>query len=87
MKSEDMQEIKMALREIFVETLRLDINPAQIAESDLITGLGIDSIVLMEILTQVENRFEISIEDEDVSPTLVDSLDTFAAYIAKKQSQ
>lgn len=82
-----MQEIKTALREVFVEALRLDLNPAHIGEADLIAQLGIDSIVLMEILTQVENRFEIIIEDEDVSPALVDSLDAFASYIAKKQSQ
>jgi acyl carrier protein len=82
-----MQEIKTALREVFITALRLDINPADIGKADLIAQLGIDSIVLMEIITQVENRFGIIIEDEDVSPALVDSLDTFAAYIAKKQSQ
>ena len=74
-----MQEIKTALREVFVEALRLDLNPADIGEADLIAQLGIDSIVLMEILTQVENRFEIIIEDEDVSPALVDSLNVFAS--------
>lgn len=80
-----MEEIKAALREILVETLRLRIDPTQVGEGDLVAQLGIDSIALMEILTAVEKRFHIIIEDEEVSPTLVNSLDTLARYIAKKK--
>jgi acyl carrier protein len=79
-----MEEIKAALREIFVETLRLPIDPSQVGESDLVAHLGIDSIGLMEIITRVENRFHITVEEEDISPTLVNSLDTFSAYVKKK---
>lgn len=82
-----MEEIKAALREILVETLRLQIDPTQIGEGDLVAQLGIDSIGLMEIITRVENRFHITIEEEDVSPTLVNSLDTFSMYVKAKQSQ
>lgn len=80
-----MEDIKAALREIFVETLRLPIDPIQVGESDLVSRLGIDSIGLMEILTRVENRFHITIEEEDLSPALVDSLDAFAGYVKKRQ--
>jgi acyl carrier protein len=79
-----MEEIKAALREIFVETLRLPIDPSQVGESDLVARLGIDSIGLMEIITRVENRFHITVEEGDISPTLVNSLDTFSAYVQKK---
>ena len=82
-----MEEIKTALREILVETLRLSIDPTQIGESNLVTQLGIDSIGLMEIITRVEHRFHITIEEEDLSPTLVDSLDTFAEYVKKRKAQ
>jgi len=82
-----MEEIKAALREIFVETLRLQIDPTQVGEGDLVAQLGVDSIGLMEIITCVENRFHIIIADEEVSPTLVNSLDTLSAYIAKKQNE
>jgi acyl carrier protein len=39
----------------------------------------------MEIITRVENTFHITIEEEDVSLTLVDSLDTFANYVQAKR--
>ena len=80
-----MEEIKAALREILVETLRLPIDPEQVGESDLVAQLGIDSIGLMEIITRVEQRFHIAVEEEDIPSTLVNSLDTFAAYVKKKK--
>ena len=80
-----MEEIKAALRAIFVESLRLAIDPTQVGESDLVVQLGIDSIGLMEIITQVENRFHITVEEEDIYPTLVNSLDTFSTYVKAKQ--
>jgi len=80
-----MEEIKAALREIFVEILRLPIDPIHVGESDLVAQLGIDSIGLMEIITRVENRFHITVEEEDISPTLVNSLDTFSMYVKKKK--
>jgi acyl carrier protein len=82
-----MKQIKTALREIFIDTLRLQMSPSQVGEEDLVARLGIDSIALMEIITRVENRFRIVVEDEDVSPTLVNSFDTLARYIAGKTSK
>ncbi len=81
-----MQDIKSVLRELFVDTLRLPISPVEVGETNLIADLGIDSIAAMELLTQVENHFNILIDDTDVSPVLVDSLHTLSDYIAQKKS-
>ncbi|NOT57468.1 MAG: acyl carrier protein [Deltaproteobacteria bacterium] len=80
-----MQEIKATLREILVSTLRLSIDPAHVGESDLVARLGVDSIGFMEVITQVEHRFQITVDEEDLTPSLVNSLDTLALYIAKKK--
>lgn len=81
-----MEDIKSSLRKLFVDTLRLPISPAEMRETNLIADLGIDSIGVMELLTRVENQFKILIDDADVSPALVDSLDTLSDYIAQKKS-
>jgi acyl carrier protein len=81
-----MKDIKSGLRELFVDTLRLPISPAEVGETNLIADLGIDSIGVMELLTRVENQFKILIDDADVSPALVDSLNTLADYITQKKS-
>lgn len=81
-----MEDIKSGLRQLFVDTLHLPISPAEVGETNLIADLGIDSIGVMELLTRVENHFNILIDDVDVSPALVDSLDTLSNYIAQKKS-
>jgi acyl carrier protein len=81
-----MEKIKSGLRELFVDTLRLPISPAEMGETNLIADLGIDSMATMELLTRVENQFHILIDDVDVSPALVDSLHTLADYISQKKS-
>ena len=81
-----MEDIKSGLRELFVDTLHLPISPAEVGETNLIADLGIDSIGVMELLTRIENQFNILIDDADVSPDLVDSLDSLADYITQKKS-
>ena len=82
-----MEPIKTSLRQLFVETLRLPIAPDDIGETNLVADWGIDSIGVMELLTRVENRFQILIDDADISPSLVDSLETLSNYIARKQAE
>ncbi len=82
-----VQDIKTTLRDLLVKTLRLQIEPADVGETDLIDQLGIDSLGALEILTRIENTFHIVIDDADISPALVDSLDTLTAYITAKQDQ
>jgi acyl carrier protein len=81
-----MEDIKSGLRELFVTTLRLPISPAEVGETNLLADLGIDSIGVMELLTRVENQFNILIDDADVSPDLVNSLNTLTDYITQKKS-
>jgi len=80
-----MEDIRTYLRDIFVKALRLQIDATEIRDTNLIATLGIDSINALEILIWVEDKFKILIEDADLSPALVDSLDTLASYIQSKQ--
>ncbi|MCP4656366.1 MAG: acyl carrier protein [bacterium] len=81
-----MEEIKKRLQEIFVQALRRKMDPSEVGETGLVSRLGIDSINSLEVLIWVEDEFKVTIEDEDLSPQLVDSLDNLAAYIVKKQA-
>lgn len=79
-----MEDLKTNLRKIVAKALRLESDPAEIGDMNLISTLGIDSISSMEILIWVEDEFNITIEDEDLSPALVDSLDTLATYVESR---
>jgi acyl carrier protein len=80
-----MEDIKLALREIFVQALRLHTDPGALPDENLVHSLGIDSISSLEILIWVEDHFKIRIEDQDLSPKLVDSLDKLASFIQECQ--
>lgn len=79
-----MIDIKTQLRSIIVQALHLDQSPESIPDSNLTATLGLDSINSLELLIWVENNFKISIDDEDLSVALVDSLDVLAGYVQKK---
>lgn len=78
-----MEDTKDKLRDIFARALRLPPDHAPIADANLVRDLGIDSISTMEILIWVEDEFSIVIEDQDLSPRLVDSLDVLASYVTQ----
>lgn len=86
MTGEIMEETKDRLRQIYASALKLDIAPEEIGDTNLVSTLGIDSITSLEILVWVEDQFKITIQDEDLSPALLDSLDTLATYIEQHQA-
>lgn len=79
-----MEEIKNKLREVYVEALKLNLDPATIGDEHLITKLGIDSINALEILIWVEDAFGVAIDDHDLSPQMLDSLDVIGNYIEQR---
>ncbi|MGZ4828030.1 MAG: acyl carrier protein [Candidatus Angelobacter sp.] len=81
-----MNDIKNQLRSIIVQALHLNQSPETIPETNLTSALGLDSINSLELLIWVENHFKISINDEDLSVALIDSLDVLAAYVERQLS-
>ncbi|WP_030241113.1 acyl carrier protein [Streptomyces sp. NRRL S-350] len=82
-----MNDTKDRLRRLMVESLRLDIAPEAIPDTNLRDAVGIDSVMGLEFLIWVENEFGIQIQDEDLSVELVDSLDALAAYVDERAAE
>ena len=81
-----MTDTKTKLRELLVQSLRLQRTPESIPDRNLAAELGLDSINSLEFLIWVENEFEIQIEDSALSVALVDSLDKLASYVEKRRA-
>lgn len=79
-----IEDIKTRLRKLYVDVLKLQQEESRIPDSNLVAELGLDSLNSLELLVWVENTFNIQIEDEDLTPKLVDSLDTLSSYIDVK---
>lgn len=81
-----MDNIKDRLRSVIVKSLRLSISPEELVEENLVASYGIDSITSLEVLIWVENEFNITVEDQDLTPKLIDSLDSLESYIKNRAS-
>jgi len=74
------------IKKIIINSMQLNIVPEDIKGNDLIAELGINSIDALEIFVWIENSFDIQIDDEDLSSTLLGSIDYLANYIYQKRN-
>ncbi|MFW5858117.1 MAG: acyl carrier protein [Planctomycetota bacterium] len=68
------------IAEIMVERLFLDIEPSEVApEESLTLKYGVDSVRLFDMVVSMEDDFEISFEDDELT---LDNFDTLARVTA-----
>ncbi len=79
-----MTEIKMKIREFIIENFLFgDDNGLKDDTSFLEEGI-IDSTGVLELVTYLEEEFEISVDDEELIPENLDSINNVAAYLEGK---
>ena len=84
----DRDELKQSLKTLLVEGLKLDqVRPADIRDSEpiFVEGLGLDSIDALELVVLVEERFGVSIPDEEVGKLAFASIDALADFVLANQ--
>ena len=84
------EEIRTALKQMIVESLRLDdVRPDDIEDGAPLfgEGLGLDSIDALELAVAIEKRFGVKIQAEDEQNKQVfRSVASLAAHIGERQS-
>jgi acyl carrier protein len=82
-RSDDRSDdrIRAALRKAGVQ----DVQGLERAAS-LYETAGMDSFVMLEVLTALEAEFGITIDNRDVCPENLDSIQGIAAFVARKQA-
>lgn len=74
-------DLQACLREIYIESLRLDPANAPLDASDLIERLNITSILALEILVGIEIRFDIELDTAHFDVRALDSIAALADYL------
>jgi len=86
----DRSGLKQQLKLLLIEGLRLeDVRPEDIDDAApiFVDGLGLDSIDALELAVLVEERFRVSIPDEEVGRVAFASIDALADFVLANRRQ
>lgn len=81
--------MKRSLKVLLIEGLKLENKrPEDIEDSApiFVEGLGLDSIDALELVVLVEERFHVTIPDEEVGKSAFASIDALADFILAAQA-
>jgi len=83
-----MDELKNKLKAQIIEALNLeDVEVSDINDSEPLfgDGLGLDSIDALELIVLLEREYGLKMDDASQGKTVLQSVDSMAAYIQSKQ--
>ncbi len=84
----DRDTLRAEVKELLVTGLRLQMAPADIPDDAPIFGetLGLDSIDALELVVLVEDRFRVSIPDEEVGRRAFASIQALVDFILAQRA-
>ena len=83
-----MSTIKDTVRTFIQDNFIMGTQTQAFADSDSFMDRGIvDSTGFLEMVTFLEETYSIKVEDDDMVPENLDSLDNIDAYVTRKQAQ
>lgn len=86
-----MDTIKQELRQLIIDTLKLEDISAHEIEDDAPLfgeeGLGLDSIDALELTVALEKTYGVTIPDEDVGKRAFASLASLAAHVEQNRTR
>ena len=85
MTTTDTATIRNKLRQFIAETCFIGEGSDDLADADSFMENGvIDSTGILELTSFLEERFEITVEDDDMIPDNLDSIDNLVRYLGSK---
>jgi acyl carrier protein len=80
--------MKKTIRHYIMENLLFTEDESALQDSDsFLDGGIIDSTGVMEIIMFIEETFGIKVNDDEMLPANLDSVDNLAAFVQRKQAQ
>jgi acyl carrier protein len=80
--------IKKTIRHYIMENLLFIEDESALQDSDsFLDGGIIDSTGVMEIIMFIEETFAIKVDDNEMLPANLDSVDSLTAFVQRKQAQ
>ena len=86
MKEVTVQNVKSRLKEIIASDLDANISIDDIRDDISLydEGLGLDSIAIINLIVLIENKFDMSFDENEINSSLFSSIDSLAEFIHSK---
>jgi len=81
------QDIADQLREVVLNVLQLDLPQDAITLETNLHELGLESMNVVELLTDMEARFDLTIDVEDLSATLFSRFGNLVEFVQRKSDE
>ena len=82
-----MADIRAQLRDYIQDNFIMGAAAAKFGDSDSFMERAIlDSTGFLELITYLEESFELAVKDEEMVPENLDSIDKLAAFIGRKRA-
>lgn len=79
--------LRAELRQFIVENFLLSRDESLLGDADSLTAQGIlDSTGALELVTHLQERYGVTVQDEELHPDNLDSIEKIAAFIERKRA-
>ena len=78
------EKLEDQLKELIVERLFLDVDPASIEDDVELSEYGVDSFLLLELIVAMEEMFNVKFEQKDITADVLKSVNSLADLIRSK---
>jgi len=83
-----MEDIEQKIRTFIVNNFLLGVNANNLNDSDSFLEKGIvDSTGILEVVSFIEESFSIKVDDEELLPDNLDSINHLVNFVQKKQNK
>jgi len=80
-------DTRTEIKEFIVDNFMMGMNPEELTDSSSLLELGIiDSTGVLELVGFLEEKYCIQVEDAELTPDNLDSLDNLVGYLNRKKS-
>jgi acyl carrier protein len=82
-----MQDLKTDLRQFVVQTFLFGQDNGLAADASFLDQGIVDSTGVLELVAHLQEKYGIKVEDDEMIPDNLDSLDSLAAFVERKKAQ
>jgi acyl carrier protein len=85
-----MDTLEQQIKQKLVETLELDLTPAEIEDDRPLfgeKGLGLDSVDVLEIVAMLQMEFGVEIPDRETATRVLVDVRSMAAYVRARKGE